>query len=1201
MTFNYLGQLDQMLESASIFTLAREPSGSTRDRRNQRTHLLEINAGVYGGELRLDWSYSTELHDRSTIERLAANHVQSLREIIAHCLSPLAGGYSPSDFPLAKLSQRQLDELLKTTGPVTEIYPLSPMQQGMLFYSLEAPETGMYTEQLSCSIDVDLNVAVFKQAWQHVTSRHAILRTSFVWEQVDEPLQVVHPDVSLPLAEHDWREFSPAEQGKLLDNFLAEDQSIAFELNQAPLMRLALLRKADDSYWFVWTHHHILLDGWSAALVLHEVVTAYEVLAQGGELPAPVERPFSEYVAWLQKQDVAKAERFWRAELKGFTKPTVLAAGWPTKNGAGRQQRSGTEEVRLSLEETAALQAFARRHHLTMSTLVHGAFALLLSRYTMEEEVVFGTTVSGRPPELTDVGSMVGLFINTLTVRANVSAEESALSWLEKLQAKLVRQRDYEYSSLVAVQSWSELPPRQELFETLVAFENHPVDATLLDANRGLRLGDVRSFERINYPLTILIFPRAELLLHAIYLPERYDGDTVQRLLRHLKNLLLDIIENPEQPLAGVQLLSEAERGLLEQWNHTIKPYPADRVIHQVFEAVVERCPNALAVIAKDRSLTFAEVNRRANQLARYLRKLGVGPDVCVALCLDRSPEMIVALVGILKAGGAYVPLDPSYPAERLCFMVADTDGPVLLTQQSMTDLFAGAPRQTRIVCMDAEWESIAEENDDNVTNSVSEANLAYLIYTSGSTGLPKGVAVTHASVVNLMEWYSHAFAVTSADRSTFVAGVGFDASVMEIWANLAAGVGLHLPDEETRLSPTLMRDWLTANQITICFLPTPLAEMALQLEWPADSSLRVMLTGGDKLHHYLDASLRFELINVYGPTETTVLATSEIVKSEGNGEEPSIGRPIDNAKIYLLDKSFSRVPAGVAGEVFVQGRGLARGYWRRPDLTAQKFIPDPFSTSPGARLYRTGDLARYFPDGSIEFLGRIDNQIKLRGFRIELGEIETALLVHDAVQAAVVLVKEDEFSEKRLVAYLVPAGTEFSISIGELRAWLRQRLPEYMVPSTFVVLEEFPLTPNGKVDRRALLAADGTQPSSEADFVAPRNAVEEALVDIWTSILGVERVGVNDNFFEVGGHSLMATRVLSKVRAIFRMELPLRVIFEYATIAELALAMVPYEAEPGRTEKIAKVLQKIKGISAADLSKELEKKRREKAVDKSS
>jgi amino acid adenylation domain-containing protein len=516
-----------------------------------------------------------------------------------------------------------------------------------------------------------------------------------------------------------------------------------------------------------------------------------------------------------------------------------------------------------------------------------------------------------------------------------------------------------------------------------------------------------------------------------------------------------------------------------------------------------------------------------------------------------------------------------------------------LLTQQSLSGLFAAVSPQTRIVCIDNEWESIAEESADNLAISVSETNLAYIIYTSGSTGLPKGVAVTHASVINLIEWYRRAFAVTPADRSTFVAGVGFDASVMEVWANLSAGVRLHLPDEETRLSPSLMRDWLVAHHINVSFLPTPLAEMALQLEWPADTELRVMLTGGDKLRRYPDASLPFELVNVYGPTETTVLATSEIVKSEGNGDEPSIGRPIDNDKIYLLDRNFSPVPVGVAGEVFIYGSGLARGYWRRPDLTAQRFIPDPLSTTPGARLYRTGDMARYFPDGSIEFLGRIDNQVKLRGFRIELGEVEAALSAHEGVQAAVVLVREDEFGEKKLVAYLVPA--ELSMGIGELRAYLRQRLPEYMVPTIFVLLEEFPLTPNGKVDRRALPSLDGTQPEPEADYVAPRNAIEEALVDIWRSVLGVERVGVNDNFFELGGHSLIATRVLSKVRAIFRMELPLRVIFECGTIAELALAMIPFEAQPGRTEKIAKVLQKVKGISATDLSKELEK-RREKA-----
>jgi amino acid adenylation domain-containing protein/non-ribosomal peptide synthase protein (TIGR01720 family) len=1191
-TFNYLGQLDQMLESASIFALAREPISLTRAERNHRTHLLEINAGVYDGELRLDWSYSAELHDHATIERLAANHVQSLRKIIAHCLSPGAGGYSSSDFPLAKLSQRQLDDLLKTTGPVTDIYPLSAMQQGMLFYSLDT-ETGMYIEQLSCSLNVDLNVAVFSEAWQHVVERHAILRTSFVWEEVDEPLQVVHPHVSLPIVERDLRGLAPADQERLLNEFSSEERSHAFELDQAPLMRLALLRTADDCYRFIWTHHHILLDGWSAALVLHEVVTAYEALAHGGELPAPVQRPFRDYVAWLQKQDVAKAERFWRAELKGFTRPLVLAAGWPAKSD--RHNESGSVELRLSSEETSALQAFARRHHLTMSTLVHGAFALLLSRYTTEADVVFGTTVSGRPPVLPEVGSMVGLFINTLPVRVPVSPEESALSWLERLQAKLVGMRDYEYSPLVDVQSWSEVPRRQDLFETLLVFENHPVDATLLDSKQRLRLGDVRSFEHINYPLAIMVFPRAELVLQGLYLPERYGGETIRRVLGHLKNLLLEIIANPTQRLAGMHLMSKAERGLLEQWNHTAKPYESDRCIHQVFEAVAERYPDALAVMAKDRSLTFEALNRRANQLARYLRKQGVGPDVPVALCVDRSPEMIVALIGILKAGGAYVPLDPSYPAERLCFMVADINGPVLLTQQSLAGLFAAT--STRIVCLDNEWKSIAEEPDDNLNSSATADNLAYLIYTSGSTGLPKGVAVTHASVVNLVEWYKHAFAVTPGDRSTFVAGVGFDASVMEVWSNLAAGATLYLADDETRLSPILMRDWVLEHQINVCFLPTPLAEMAIQLEWPADTVLRVMLTGGDKLRHYPDASLPFELVNIYGPTEATVLATSERLKSEGNGDEPSIGRPIDNVRIHLLDRKFSPVPVGVAGEVFVQGTGLARGYWRRPDLTAQSFIPDPWSTSPGARMYRTGDMARYYADGSIEFLGRIDNQIKLRGFRIELGEIEAALSAHEAVQAAVVLVSEDQFGEKRLVAYLVPNGTELSASIGELRASLRQRLPEYMVPATFVVLEEFPLTPNGKVDRRALAAMDGAQPEPDADFVAPRNAIEEALVDIWRGVLGVERVGVNDNFFELGGHSLMVTRVLSKVRAVFRIELPLRVVFECGTVAELAVAILPFESQPGRTEKIAKVLQKVKGISAEDLSKELEKKRREKGL----
>jgi amino acid adenylation domain-containing protein len=592
--------------------------------------------------------------------------------------------------------------------------------------------------------------------------------------------------------------------------------------------------------------------------------------------------------------------------------------------------------------------------------------------------------------------------------------------------------------------------------------------------------------------------------------------------------------------------------------------------------------------------MSFGELNRRANQVARYLRALGVGPDVVVGVCLERSPEMVVALLGVLKAGAAYAPLDSAYPRERLAFMAEDAGGPVLLTERSLMETFAG--QRARVVCLDADWDVISREADDDLADASAPENLAYCIYTSGSTGRPKGVGVTRGSLLNLIHWYGRAFDLTPADQSMHLSGIGFDVSVMDLWPNLAAGVCVHQPpDEETRLSPEKLRDWIVASRITVGFAPTPLAELMLELEWPAGAALRVLTTGGDKLHRYPGAALRFSVANIYGPTENTVGTTVEMLEPGGDEPAPSppIGRPFDNIEVYLLDSRLRPAPVGVVGELYVGGESLARGYWRRPDLTAERFIPHPFSDVPGARLYRIGDLGRYLPDGRLEYLGRVDFQVKMRGYRIELGEIETVLAAHEAVGAAVVILREDAPGDKQLVAYVTPADEEQLVSVGELRGHLRERLPEYMVPSAFVVLGALPLTPNGKVDRRAL-PAPGAPPVGDG-FVAPRNAVEEALADIWRDVLGVERVGVFDDFFELGGHSLMATRVLSNVRRIFRLELPLRVVFEAHTIAELAPAVVTFETRPGQTEKIARVLRKLKGISAEEVKKELERKREER------
>ena len=576
---------------------------------------------------------------------------------------------------------------------IEAVYPLSPMQQGMLFHSLYAPESGVYVEQLSCTLRGDLDIPAFQRAWQRVVDRHAVLRTSFVWRQLDKTLQVVHRRVTVPLEQQDWRGLSPAQQRARLDAFLQQERRRGFDLSRPPLVRLALMRTAEDAHTFVWSHHHILLDGWSLPLILGEVFALYEAFRQGRDLYLKPPRPYRDYIAWLQRQDLAKAEAFWRETLAGLTAPTPLVVDRATEAGEERDEAYGVLESHLPAATTATLQALARQHRLTLSTLVQGAWALLLHRYSGEDDVVFGATVSGRPPDLPGVETMVGLFINTLPVRAQIRPETPLVEWLRRLQAQLAAMRQYEYSPLVQVQEWSDVPRGLPLFESILVFENYPVDASLRKQTGSLTVEEVRSIEQTNYPITVVSGAGERLPLKIAYDRRRFDADAIRRMLGHLETLLEGIAAAPDRPIATLPLLTADERQqVLVTWNATATDYPQDATVHQLFEAQAARTPDAVALVAGDRVLTYRELNRRANQLAHHLQKLGVGPETLVGVHLERSPEMVIALLAVLKAGGAYLPLDPTYPPERLGFMLEDAGVTLLLTDRQIEDWLLNRP-----------------------------------------------------------------------------------------------------------------------------------------------------------------------------------------------------------------------------------------------------------------------------------------------------------------------------------------------------------------------------------------------------------------------------------------------------------------------------------------------------------------------------
>ena len=1162
-TFNYLGQFDQTLQDSTLFTWGTVSPGPTRSPKGNRSNLVEIVGMINAGMLQIRWNYSENIHRRATMEALANNYLAALRALILHCQSPEAGGYTPSDFPLAKITQDALDEILvslPTEGNLPELadlYPLTPLQQGIWFHELAARESGIYFRRIVSRLDGEMDIDLLKRAWEEVVARHGILRTSFVWEGLDQPLQIVHPTVVLPWEQQDWRGRPTKEEPERLKNFLEEDRARGFDFTQPPLMRLTLIQVADSKALLVWTYHHLILDRWSIEVVQKEVWAAYQALRKGRALPDEQPRPFREYMEWLPKQDLAEAERYWRGTLKGFTAPTLL--GVERKSVLGEHQPGYYDVQHLTLSEpaTAALERFARQYQVTLNTLVQGAWAVLLSRYCGTEEVVFGITSSGRSAELKGMETMVGIFINTLPVRVQVDKNQLVAMWLKEMQTHQVGMRQYEYTPLFEIQKWSEVSPGMPLFNTLLVFENTPGGKISTIGPEGLSVQKVSVTSNLttNYPLNLVCLADRALHMLISYDTEHFEAAAISQLLSHVQQVLAEMVAKPEQTLGSISLITEAERyQLLVKWNATETTYPRDRCVHQLFEQQVEQSPDAVAVVYGDEQLTFRQLNTRANQLAHYLKSLGVGPEGLVGICLERCLEMVIAVLGILKAGGAYVPLDPEYPQERLAFMLADTQTPVLITQQK---LLSGLPgTAARLVCLDSHWEAIGQESHENPISGAVAENLAYVMYTSGSTGRPKGVCVTHRNVVRLVKATNYA-RLGAEEVFLQLAPISFDASTLELWGPLLNG-GRLVVFPAAMPSLAQLGDVIEQHQVTILWLTAGLFHQMVEDHLGSLGSVRQLLAGGDVLSvshvkrvlEQLDGCC---LINGYGPTENTTFTTCyPMTDVSALGSSVPIGRPIANTRVYILDAQLQPVPIGVVGELYTGGDGLGRGYLNRPELTAEKFIPDPFSEDPAARLYKTGDLARYLSDGSIEFLGRIDHQVKIRGFRIELGEIEGALGGHPAVGEAVVIAREDVPGDKRLVAYVV-ARHEPAPTFSELRSFLKEKLPDYMIPTAFVFLDLLPLTPNGKVDRRALPAPEQSRSELENRFVAPRTSIEEAVAVIWCEVLGLEKVGMRDNFFDLGGHSLLMTRIHSKLQEIVEEDVSMITLFQFPTIGSLS------------------------------------------------
>jgi len=1209
-SFNYLGQFDADVNQKSSFEVAKGSTGNAQNPDDKREYLLDAAGMIANNRLTMTISFNKTHFKPGTISALVTNLETQLKHIIEFCCSREKSELTPADFTYKALSIEKLDRLIEEYPGIEDIYTLTPMQEGMLFHALADTSSNSYFDQISYRLHGELDIHLVEKSLNELFKRHDILRTVFVYQDVECPIQLVLTDRLVDFYYEDISKIKERKEKEIfIEKFKGKDKNRLFNLSKDVLMRIMILRVDKAEYEFTWSSHHIVMDGWCVGILNTEFFEIYSAYLENRAYRLPVLKPYRTYIQWLEKQDKEESIRYWENYLESFDQQTGVPRTKAAKEGNG--MTSATVSVVLDKEKTAGLNKLVGKNRVTLNTAVQTLWAILLGKYIGKEDVVFGAVVSGRPPDLEGAESMVGLFINTIPVRIRFEEKMKFFQLLQQVQNEALASVPYHYHSLAEIQSRTAL--KQNLIDHIFIFENYPIAEQIQEYGSDeeknnkthLKLANVDVFEQTNYDFCIVLGGSDRLSITLQYNVNVYDRDFVERISRHFCLAFDQVIDNQELEVRELKLLSEEEKKqVLYEFNDTETEYPKNKTIHQLFEEQVKQTPDFITLVGSDpeakkkRSeganvhLSYRELDQTSAKLAGVLIKKGVQPDAVVAIMMERSIELVIGILGILKAGSAYMPIDLDYPEERIQYMLKDSGAKILVTAPGLPG------KLEKLLIVNCQLLIVNEKpsNRQRLNNPPQDANsinnlqlktnsLAYIIYTSGSTGRPKGVVVKHRNVIRLVKNSGFIHYLTQ-DRLLPTGAAAFDISTFEIWSPLLNGVMLLMLPKGVILNAKMLKDYLVKCNISILHLVPQLFNQMAEQDIRLFSGLRCFLVGGDLVMPEAVNKLRntyphLKILQCYGPTENTTFSTTFRVEKDYEMRIP-IGKPIGNSSAFIVDKYGYLQPVGVPGELLVGGDGVAMGYLNKPDLTAEKFClrrpggalfektapPGPprknFLLSPARSLhssyssystysthsptYHTGDLARWLPDGNIEFMGRIDSQVKIRGQRIELGEIEYQLLTHEQIKEVVILAKENN-GDKFLCAYIVSDKT---FEIQDLKDYLAERLPNYMIPSYFVQMENMPLTPSGKIDKKAL-----PEPGVDAgkDYLAPTNEVEEKLVGIWSEVLriGKDLIGINSDFFQLGGHSLNAIIMTSKIHKVFDMDIALADIFKTPTIKEIA------------------------------------------------